>query len=412
MPGASPGSTTRPTRRSYPAGVSAEQPSSWREHPAADVVLALLVTATLLVGAYGEAHPVQPSDQLADGHPVPVPPSAAFLLVLLAGAVLVLRRTRPVVALVVSTAATAAYSLLGYVNGALLLAPVLALYAVASRTAARRAIGWAGGSLAVLSLATIARNPFGPTGGGLVLLPGLLAAALFAGIATNNRRALLVATREKAGEEALRQVDVERLRIARELHDVVAHTMATINVQAGAAVHVVGTRPDVAEETMRSIKAASKEGLRELRAILDVLRHAEDGDETAPTPGLGQLDTLVDGAARSGVATSVEITGPARDLPPEVDLAAYRIIQESLTNTIRHAGPARATICLRYQPDRLDLQISDDGHGPAAAAQGGFGLVGMRERATTVGGTLQTGARPDGGFQVAACLPLPQEAAT
>jgi len=152
MPGASPGSTTRPTRRSYPAGVSAEQPSSWREHPAADVVLALLVTATLLVGAYGEAHPVQPSDQLADGHPVPVPPSAAFLLVLLAGAVLVLRRTRPVVALVVSTAATAAYSLLGYVNGALLLAPVLALYAVASRTAARRAIGWAGGSLAVLRI--------------------------------------------------------------------------------------------------------------------------------------------------------------------------------------------------------------------------------------------------------------------
>lgn len=384
----------------------------WREHPVTDAVLALLVTAALLVGAYGEAHLVQPSDQLAGGYPVPVPPTAAFLLVLLAGTVLVLRRTRPVLTLTVCAAATAAYSLLGYVNGALLLAPVVALYAAASRTHPRRAVGLAAATLAVLGVATIAHNPFGPFGGGLPLLPGLLAAALFAGIATSNRQALLIATRDRAREEALRQVSVERLRIARELHDVVAHTMATINVQAGVAVHVVGTRPDLAEETMRSIKAASKEGLRELRAILDVLRHAEDGDETAPTPGLGQLDVLVDGAARSGVPTRVEVTGPARDLPPEVDLAAYRIIQESLTNTIRHAGPARATICLRYQPDRLEVQVSDDGHGPATAAPGGFGLVGMRERASTVGGTLQTGAGPGGGFQVAARLPLPQQQAT
>ena len=384
----------------------------WREHPVTDVVVALLVTGTLLVGAYGEAHPIQPSDQIAGGNPVPVPPPAVFLLVLLAGAVLVLRRTRPLLTLVVATLATAAYSLLGYVNGALLLAPTLALYAVAARTSPRRAAGCAALTLAVLSLATIAHNPFGPFGGGLPLLPGLLAAALFAGIATSNRLALLVATREKAHEEALRQVDVERLRIARELHDVVAHTMATINVQAGAAVHVMDTRPDVAEQTMRSIKAASKEGLRELRAILDVLRHAEDGDQTAPTPGLGQLDTLIDGAARSGVATSVEVTGPSRHLPPEVDLAAYRIIQESLTNTIRHASPARAKVSLHYNAEALDLEVCDDGQGPVGGPQGGLGLVGMRERALSVAGTLESGARPGGGFRVAARLPLPQERVT
>lgn len=367
------------------------------------------VTVVLLIGAYGEAHPVQPGDQLPDGRPPPVPPMPAYLLVVFAGAVLVLRRSRPRLALIAATAATAAYSLLGYVNGAMLVAPVLALYALASRSSARVAIWWAVGTLAVLEAATTINNPFGAFGGGALVLPVLLAAALFAGIAASNRRALLAATQERAREEALRQVDAERLRIARELHDVVAHTMATINVQAGVALHVMAEQPDVAESTMRSIKAASKEGLRELRAILDVLRHAEDDDDTAPAPGLAQLDALVDGAVRAGLPTTVQITGVGADLPPAVDLAAYRIIQESLTNTIRHAEAAQAVISLHYCDERLDVEVCDDGHGPPLDADQGFGLVGMRERAASVGGTFMSGACADGGFRVAARLPIRRE---
>jgi signal transduction histidine kinase len=386
----------------------------WLNSPLKDVAFAVLVAAVLLAGTYGEAHPSSPSDTIQfRGHHVPVPPVAALLLVAIACLALAGRRRWPVTVLAVSTAAVAAFSLLGYVNGAALVAPILALYAAATQVSVRRAVAATVVTVVVLMVATGARNPFGQiSGGGFDLIPFLGAAALFAGIAVANRRAYAESIRaraEQAAEQAARQrIDEERLRIARELHDVVAHTMATINVQAGVAVHVLPIRPEAAADALQAIKAASKEGLRELRAILNVLRQADDADPTQPTPGTAQLETLVDGARRAGLETTLSVTGTPTPLPAAVDLAAYRIVQESLTNAIRHAGPAQASVWLSYGDDELRIDVADTGRGkPLGVSEGaGHGLVGMRERAAAVGGSVETGPYPGGGFLVAARLPL------
>ena len=181
------------------------------------------------------------------------------------------------------------------------------------------------------------------------------AAVVFGGIAVANRRAYVASIRDRAEQDARRQVDEERLRIARELHDVVAHTMATINVQAGVAAHVLPTKPEAAAEALQAIKTASKEGLRELRAILNVLRQADDADPVQPAPGLAQLDALVEGARRAGLPITLTVTGEPFPLPAAVDLAAYRIVQESLTNVIRHAGPAAAAVSLSYHRRRAAI---------------------------------------------------------
>src|SRR6266567_8433985 len=281
----------------------------WYASPARDIVIAVLLTAAITAAAYGEAHPRQPSDQVVNGHPVPHTPAAALLLVVAAGLVLAGRRRYPLSALTVSTAAVAIFSLLGYVNGAALLLPVVALYGVTQAGTTRRAIIASAVTLAVLMGATAAANPFGTTGGGFNLIPGLVAAALFAGLAVGNRRAYITSIRARAEDDARRRVDEERLRIARELHDVVAHTMATINVQAGVAAHVLTDRPDAAAAALHAIKTASKDALRELRAILNVLRQADEADPTRPAPGLAQLDALIAGTTRAGLATSLRRTG-------------------------------------------------------------------------------------------------------
>jgi signal transduction histidine kinase len=191
------------------------------------------------------------------------------------------------------------------------------------------------------------------------------------------------------------------------LHDVVAHTMATIHVQAAAAAHVLVDPPPEAAEAIAAIRAASKDGLRELRSILDVLRQADDQDPVEPTPGLAALDVLVGTVRRAGLPTEVSVVGELPPLPRAVDVAAYRIIQESLTNTVRHAGPATATIELAVAEGSLRVQVSDTGVGPVRPrAAAGHGLVGMRERAASVGGTLDAGAGPGGGFRVRAVLPV------
>jgi signal transduction histidine kinase len=379
-----------------------------RESLAGDIVLAVAWTAIVLVGAYGEAHPSQVSDKFVSGHPVPYTPTAAFGLVVVAGLVLAARRRYPVAVLAICATAVSVFSLLGYVNGAALLLPTAALYSAARAASVRRAIVAAGVTLVVLMGATAVGNPFGPFGGSFDLIPGLVAAALFAGVAASSRLAYIASIQARAEADALRRVDDERLRIARELHDVVAHTMATINVQAGVAAHVLADRPEAAAEALQVIKAASKEGLRELRAILNVLRQADEADPTQPAPGLGQLEVLMSGAARAGLPSSVRRTGDAAPLPAAVDLAAYRIVQESLTNAIRHAGPATAIVSLSYSPVELRIDVTDTGAGAGAAVSDGtgHGLIGMRERAASVGGTMEAGPEPGGGYRVSARLPL------
>ena len=270
-------------------------------------------------------------------------------------------------------------------------------------------------TLAGLMAATAANNPFGLTGGGFDLIPAVIAAAVFGGIAVRNRNAYVASIQARAEGEALRRVDEERLRIARELHDVVAHTMATINVQAGMAAHVLADQPAVAGEALQTIRAASKDGLRELRAILNVLRQADEGDPTQPAPGLAQLDALVSGAERAGLPVAVRRFGSPRKLPAPVDVTAYRIVQESLTNVIRHAGPATATVVISYDGLGLQLEVTDTGLGvgpgplPLAGGTGGYGLTGMRERVAAVGGTIQAGPGTGGGFRVLARLPAPPQ---
>ena len=284
-----------------------------------------------------------------------------------------------------------------------MLNPMFALYAVAVAVPATRAIGLSLITMLSLMAATAAFGPYG-TGGGFVLIPLEVAAALFLGLWVASRQAAL---REKE-EQARRAVDAERLRIARELHDVVAHTMATINVQAGVAAHVIDQRPEQAAEALQAIKQASKEGLRELRGILNVLRQADESDDRLPAPRLAQLDELIENATRAGLPTSVTVHGGVRTLAPTVDLTAYRIVQESLTNALRYAGPTTARVTLSYTDDELHVEVLDGGRGrvDSAPPNAGLGIAGMRERAEAVGGRLVTGPGPEGGFRVQAWLPL------
>jgi signal transduction histidine kinase len=395
---------------------------NWRASTARDVVNAVLLTAVLLPGTYAEAHPTQRSDlAVFRGRPLPHTPDAALLLVAAACLVLAVKRRYPVTVLLVSTAAVVTYSALGFVNGAALLAPPVALFTVAQSVPLRRALALAGLTLAALMTATAAANPFGPTGGGFYLIPAPVAAALFGGIALSNRRAYVTSIKARAEEETMRRIDEERLRIARELHDIVAHTMATINVQAGVAAHVLADNPAAVGPALEAIRQSSKDGLRELRAILNVLRQADEGDPTQPAPGLQQLDALIAGACNAGLPVVLRQDGPQRQLPAAADLAAYRIVQESLTNVIKHAGPgATATVELRHGDAEVRIEITDTGVGPGVdlptagshGISGGHGIIGMRERAAAVAGTLVTGRGPGGGYRVTATLPCETPAPT
>jgi signal transduction histidine kinase len=395
---------------------------SWRASAARDVVNAVLLTAALLAGSYGEAHPTQRSDlDVFRGHPVPHTPDVALLLVAAACLVLAVKRRYPVTVLLVSTAAVVTYSALGFVNGAVLLAPPVALFTVAQSVRLRQSLALAGLTLVALMTATAAANPFGtPTGGGFYLIPAPVAAAVFGGIALRNRRAYVTSIQARAEEETMRRIDEERLRIARELHDIVAHTMATINVQAGVAAHVLADNPAAAGPALEAIRQSSKDGLRELRAILNLLRQADEGDPTQPAPGLLQLETLISGACNAGLPVVLRQDGAPRQLPAATDLAAYRIVQESLTNVIKHAGPgATAIVRLSFGDAAVRIEITDTGAGAGAGLLagggqpiiGGHGIIGMRERAAAVAGTLVTGPAPGGGYQVIATLPCDMSAA-
>jgi signal transduction histidine kinase len=388
----------------------------WQPSPARDALTAAILTIIAFWAAFAEAHPQDPGRYFhGQLHPPDTPP-AAFLLVIAAGLALAGRHRYPRTVLCASTAAIAAYSLGGWVNGSSVLLPAVALGTLAAMVPARPAIMWAVGALVVLGGATMANNPLGTFGGGLTILPFTVAVATLAGIAIANRRAYARSVRGQAEREAQRRIDEERLRIARELHDVVAHTMATITVQAAAASQLLSTSPERAAEPLAAIRAASKDGLRELRAILDVLRNADEpADPTAPVPGLSRLDALAARVRQAGLPVTVAVDGEPRPLPAVTDVSAFRIIQEALTNSVRHAGPATATVAVRYGPDDLRIEVRDDGAGALArpgedsgngpVPGSGHGLRGMRERAAAAGATIEIGPLESGGFRVAARFP-------
>jgi signal transduction histidine kinase len=208
---------------------------------------------------------------------------------------------------------------------------------------------------------------------------------------------------ERTKDEAARRMAVEeRLRIARELHDSLTHSISVIQVQAGVAAHLARKRGEDVPPALLAIQEAGADAARELRATLGVLRRDEDGEGS----GLSQLDRLVARARTAGLPVTVTVTGTQRPLPPQVDQAAYRIVQEALTNVSRHAGQARASVHLHYAPQTLSVLVADDGTGNGTRSSGpGLGLVGMRERVSALGGRLQAGAQDGGGFQVRAELP-------
>jgi signal transduction histidine kinase len=217
--------------------------------------------------------------------------------------------------------------------------------------------------------------------------------------------------RGRRRDAARRAVAGERARIARELHDVVAHNVSIIVVQAVAAEDVFDERPDVARKALQTIEATGRDALAELRRLLQTMRpdepeNGEDGH--APQPGLDHLDTLASTVQAAGLEVVVQREGAAVALPAGVDLSAYRIVQEALTNTLRHAHATRAEVTVRYAADAVAIEVTDDGGGgaPDPEAGGGHGLVGMRERAALVGGTIEIGAAPQGGFRIRAELPL------
>jgi signal transduction histidine kinase len=247
----------------------------------------------------------------------------------------------------------------------------------------------------------------------LVLSGAIYTAAYLFGTTVRNRRLYTDQLEERAAllererdEEAKRAVADERLRIAQELHDVVAHSMGVIAVQAGVGVHVIDDDPAEAKRSLAAIASTSRSTLTEMRRLLGVLRD-NDGAAHAPAPGLADLPRLVDDLAAAGLPVEVVRNGEAaEEVPTGVDLTAYRIVQEGLTNVLKHAGPATAQVMVTYEPGALRLQISDNGRGVnGRATPGGHGILGMRERVAVYGGDLETGPCPGGGYRVKAYLP-------
>lgn len=198
----------------------------------------------------------------------------------------------------------------------------------------------------------------------------------------------------------------ERSRIARELHDVIAHSVSVMVVQAQASQRLLDGEQGEARQALGSIETTGRQALTEMRRLLGILRRTDAELALAPQPGLGSLDALIGQFRESGLPVDLRVEGEPRSLPPGVDLSAYRIVQEALTNALKHAGPARADVVVRYSDDGVELEIADDGPGTGKGGGSGHGLVGMRERVALYGGTLESGKQDGGGYFVRARLPL------
>ena len=264
-------------------------------------------------------------------------------------------------------------------------------------------------------LAAVIYNDPERSPGELVFTPALFAIAWLVGFALRERAVEAAAAEERAAHaegDARRAVFEERVRIARELHDVIAHHVSMMGVQAGAGRLVIDRDPAKAKEALAAIELSSRHAVQELYRLLGFLRQEGDPDPLASQPGLGQLATLAAGMSNAELTVEVSVEGEQRPLPATVDVSAYRIVQEALTNSLKHGGASRADVHLRYWPGEVEVEVIDDGRkndGPAAAS-GGLGLIGMRERAALHGGQLSAGPAAGGGFAVRVKLPTPEGA--
>ncbi|MFF7791233.1 histidine kinase [Streptomyces sp. NPDC007991] len=368
------------------------------------------------------------------------PPAAAYVIAVVSCAVLPVRHRAPLPALAATTAVGVLVPPLGLLLTPLIVAPAVITaysYSLAAHTERRAA-----SAVLLTSTALVASIPlFGDVSWkdasrmGVVAVFPLVAGVL--GHSVRNRRAYLAAVEERArraeesrDSEARRRVAEERVRIARELHDLVAHQITLANAQATVAAHLFDARPEQTRKSLKELVETTADALDDLRATVGLLRQSGDAPTPRePAPGLSRLPTLLESFRRAGLEVSVHQEGTARPLPPGVDLTAYRIVQEALTNVTKHAGTGSARVRLAWTRDRVTITVADEGGGgggrtaPTAstgrsASTGasastlpdrppGYGLIGMRERATAVGGHLSAGRRPDGGFLVSTQLPLP-----
>ena len=348
-------------------------------------------------------------------------PAGAVALLVVQSVALVFRRRWPMAVYSVVGIGTVLYAWLGYPEAAGGLGVLLAIYTVAAHVPLREAIVAAGIYIVGMALSLIgfarddgvALDVF--LGDFLVNLLALIL-AFTVGVTIRTRRAYVASLEARAAllerereENALLAVALERGRIARELHDVVAHSVSVVVVQATAAERQVETDPAAAREAMRNVASVGRDALAEMRRVLGVLRD-DAGAGLVPQPGIDGLRELARTMEDAGLPVELSVQGDERPLPASAALSAYRIVQEALTNTLRHAGPARARVMLRYLPDAVEVRVSDNGAGsidqPAALEDGGGrGIIGMRERVALFGGELEAGPRPEGGYAVRALIP-------
>lgn len=343
----------------------------------------------------------------------------AVVLVVVPALLTIFRRTRPIPALAGATVLGMLYWILDYAGAGAFIAIAALLYSTAVYASARRRstqvlIIFTFVLLAVLIAGYLAPSEEEVSLGVIVFNLVLFQLTWLAGDAVRNRRAQmnrLHQQMEKAEEERRRAteraVEDERNRIARELHDIVAHAMSVIVVQAEGARRLVGKDDDRVTAALAAIEQTGRSNLNDIRGIVGLLR--TDGTEYAPAPDLSKLDGLVEQCSEAGLHVSLDIRGNQRPLPPMIELSGYRIVQESLTNTMKHGGPAAAAVVsVDYLEDSLDISVTDNGRGAAAETPPtpGHGLLGIRERVEAFGGKIQTGPRLGGGFAVEAKIPL------
>jgi signal transduction histidine kinase len=372
---------------------------------AVDAVIAAAVIAAQLGAAHAGAS--WQHDQARAG-------ALAYVLLAVGGASLLARRRYPVTVLAV-TLATTLWASAEHVRE-IYLALIVAFFTavLAKKRAAAVASLVIGYAAAVWPPWLIGRRGHTSTAFALGLAAGLMFLLAAAELirSRGQRAAALARSRE---EELRRRASEERMKMARDLHDVVAHNISVINVQANTALHLMDRQPERARSALTTINEVSKQALVELRSVLGVLRDVEENAPRMPSPGLARLGELVDSAAAAGLAVHVEQAERPVPLPAEVDLAAYRIVQEALTNAVRHSGGTQATVRVDDVDGGLMIEVDDNGTPrPAARSRGrltdradrsGHGIAGMTERAKVLGGTLQAGRRPDGGYCVRAWLP-------
>ena len=381
---------------------------------ALDLLIALFITVMQVQGTLAKvaADPESVLRPLADlGH-------LGYILLIASGVVVVLRRQFPVAVVAIIALTSLIYYTLDFPDGPGWLGLFVALFTLTAYGDGRWSLAIAGAVIAVLAVDWLvaAANVEPRAAIGWVFFrigASVMSAAL--GESVRTRRVIAADALERAElaertreEEARARVDEERLRIAREVHDTVAHAIAIINVQSGVTAHLFDKRPERTREALEAIEKTSSQALREMRSILGVLRDTHDG--RVPHPGLGQIDELIAQARHAGLDIKLESAPTTEALPSAVDSAAYRILQESITNVIRHVGSTRVTIRLLYGVDSLELCVTnergDTSRDGGTSAVPGRGITGMRERCALLGGDLDAGPRADGGFAVSARLPF------